>query len=323
MKKKVLVTAGIPESGIKLLREKYDVQVLENGHSRDDLMNAIKDCHGAVTLLSDTVDDALLSTATKLKIVANYAVGYNNIDVRAAEMRNIMVTNTPGVLTNATAETAFAMMIALTRKIILADRFTHEGRFTGWEPMLFLGDELTGKTIGIVGMGRIGLSMAEKCRAFGMNIIYHNRSRLSEDAEKKLGASYRSMDELLRQSDMISLHTPATPETFHLIDETAFEKMKTGVYIINTSRGNVLDESELVKALRSGKVKGAGLDVYEFEPQITAELFSLDNVILLPHIGSATVEARNRMSEMAAMNVIDTLEGRKPENLVPELDRNL
>ena len=321
MNKKVYITSQIPEIGISLLKEKYDVEFsLKRTADQNSLARKIGDCHGLVTLLSDKIDETILSAGRNLKIVANYAVGYNNIDIEAAKKYKIMVTNTPGVLTNATAEIAFALLINLTRRILEADKFTREGKFTGWGPLLLLGDELRGKNIGIIGLGRIGQDMALKCRAFGMNIIYHARKPADREIEKSLDARYCGFDELLAQSDAISLHTPLTQETFHLIGRKAFKKMKDGVYVINTSRGEVMDEKALADALLSGKVKGAGLDVYESEPEITAELLSMKNVVLLPHIGSATVETRNKMAEMAAKNVIAALEGKKPENLVPELE---
>lgn len=317
MDKKVYITSQIPEIGINLLKEKYDVEISpKRPADQNALARKIVDCHGLVTLLSDKIDESILSAGRNLKIVANYAVGYNNIDIEAAKKHRIMVTNTPGVLTNATAEIAFALLISLTRKILEADKFTREGKFTGWGPLLLLGDELRGKTIGIIGLGRIGQDMALKCRAFGMNIIYHSRTPADRKIEEALDAGYCGFDELLSQSDAISLHTPLTQETFHLITREAFKKMKDGVYVINTSRGEVMDENALVNALQSGKVKGAGLDVYESEPKITAELLSMKNVVLLPHIGSATVETRDKMAEMAAKNVIAALEGKKPENLV-------
>lgn len=321
MNKKVCITRELPEIGINLLKEKYDVEVERNRITNQDvLIRKIADCDALVTLLSDKIDEKILSSAPNLKIVANYAVGYNNIDISAAKKYKIMVTNTPGVLTNATAEIAFALLINLTRKITEADKFTRDGKFTGWDPLLLMGDELKGKTMGIIGLGRIGQDMASKCRAFGMNIIYHNRKPADKATENELRAKYCQFDELLQQSDVISIHTPLNQETFHLIDKAALEKMKHGVYIVNTSRGEVIHEDALVSALQSGKVKGAGLDVYEFEPKITNELFSMKNVVLLPHIGSATVETRNKMSEMVAGNVIAALEGKKPENLVPELE---
>ncbi len=321
MKKKVFITRRIPEIGINLLKEQYDVKVFQGKSpiKRDKLIQDIQGMDGVITLLSDQMDDAVFNSAQQLKIVANYAVGYNNIDINAAKKYKVMVTNTPGVLTNATAEIAFALLITLTRKIISADMYTRKGKFTAWDPLLFLGDELKGKTIGILGMGRIGQDMAKKCRVFGMNIIYHNRKPVDKKTETALSATYRYLDEFLEESDIISVHTPLTRETRHLIDSKAFDRMKSGVYLINTSRGEVIDEKSMVTELQKGKVKGAGLDVYEFEPKINKELFAMNNVVLLPHIGSATVETRNKMSEMAAKNVITALGGGKPENLVPEL----
>ena len=320
MKKKVFVTRKIPDAGLSMLRVKYDV-VVSDGRSLspEELKSAISDCHGLVSLLSDPVDERLLSSAGHLQIVANYAVGYNNIDINAAKKHNIWVTHTPGVLTRATAEIAFALMIGLNRRIIQADRFTREGKFIGWDPMLFLGDELQNKTLGIIGMGRIGKDMAKKAKAFGMKIVYHNRKKVDEAEEKCLGAVFLSFDELLAKADVISVHTPLTNETRHMLDKNAFEKMKIGAYVINTARGEIIDEQTMVGYLKNGHIKGVGLDVYEFEPKVTKELLEMENVILLPHIGSATIETRNKMSEMVAKNVISALEGQVPENLVPEM----
>ncbi|MCP4344210.1 MAG: D-glycerate dehydrogenase [Desulfobacterales bacterium] len=318
--KKIYITRQLPETGINLLKEKFDVEVAQKRLTNQEmLIREIADCDAVVTLLSDKIDEKVLSSAPNLKIVANYAVGYNNIDISAAKKYRIMVTNTPGVLTNATAEIAFALLINLTRKIIEADKFTRDGKFIGWDPLLLMGDELKGKTIGIIGLGRIGQDMALKCRAFGMNIIYHNRKPADKKTENALSAKYRQIDELLELSDVISIHTPLNQETHHLVNDDAFEKMKHGVYIINTSRGELIHEEALVRALQSGKVKGAGLDVYEFEPKVTKELLSMENVVLLPHIGSATIETRSKMSEMVAKNVIAALKGKKPANIVPEL----
>ncbi len=319
MKKNVYITRQIPEAGVDLLKEKYRVEIFPENRpiSRDLLLKEIRDCDALVCLLSDNIDEEILASSKKLKIVANFAVGYNNIDIAAAKKYGIMVTNTPGVLTNATAEMAFALLIVLTRKILEADRFTRSGRFSGWDPLLLLGDELKGKNLGIIGMGRIGQEMALKCRAFGMNIIYHNRKPVDQETEKRLSASYASLDKLIQQSDAISIHTPLNDETYHLVNEQTFEQMKPGIYLVNTSRGEVIDEKALVHALKAGKIKGAGLDVYEFEPEISHELMGMSNVVLLPHIGSATKETRSRMSEMVAKNVIAALEGNVPHNLIP------
>jgi glyoxylate reductase len=319
MKKRVYITRQIPETGIDLLKEKYRVEIFPENRpiSRDLLLQKVEDCDALVCLISDSIDEEILASGNKLKIVANFAVGYNNIDIAAAKKYGIMVTNTPGVLTNATAEIAFALLIILARKIMEADRFTQAGRFSGWDPLLLLGDELKGKTLGIIGMGRIGQEMALKCRAFGMDIIYHNRKPVDQETENRLSASYASLDKLLQQSDAISIHTPLNDETYHLVNEQTFEQMKTGTYLINTSRGEVMDEKALVHALKAGKIKGAGLDVYEFEPEISQELMGMSNVVLLPHIGSATKETRSRMSELVAKNVIAALEGTVPDNLIP------
>ena len=321
MKKKIFVTRRIPESGLDLLRSRYEVIVPDVPHpDQETLKSRIGSAHGLISLLSDKIDQEVLSACANLQVVANYAVGYNNIDVEYAKERNIWVTHTPGVLTNSTAEIAFGLMIALTRKIVQADHYTRSGEFTGWDPLLFLGDELSGKTLGIIGMGRIGCDMAGKSGAFGMKIVYHNRKPVSPNLEKQLKAAYLDLDELLRTSDVISIHTPLTSGTRHLLDEAAFAKMKKGAYIVNTARGEVIKESVLIDFLNSGHLKGAGLDVYEFEPVISPRLLKMKNVVLLPHIGSATVETRNRMSEMAALNVMAVLEGNRPENPVPEMN---
>ncbi len=318
MKKRVYITRQIPQAGVDLLKEKYHVDVYSENQplSRTLLLQKVRDCDALVSLLSDKIDEDVLKRGEKLKIVANYAVGYNNIDNAAAKKQGIMVTNTPGVLTNATAELAFALLISLTRKIIEADKFTRDRNFMGWDPLLFLGDELKGKTIGIIGMGRIGQDMAMKCTAFGMNVIYYNRKPADHKTEKRLSARYSPLEKLLQKSDAISIHTPLTDETYHFMNKEILARMKTGSYLINTSRGEVIDEKALVDALRAGKIKGAGLDVYEFEPKISNELIGMNNVVLLPHIGSATKETRNKMSEMVAKNVIAALEDKKPDNLV-------
>lgn len=320
MTEKVFVTRRIPEPGLILLEEKYRLDCWDHGPmDKPALMDRLADCQALVSLLSDPIDGEVLSSAPHLKVVANYAVGYNNIDIDTAGKLNIMVTHTPGVLTHATAEIAFALLICLTRRILPADRFTREKRFVGWDPLLFLGDELNGRSLGVIGMGRIGRDMARKCRAFGMDVIYHSRHPLPGEEEQRLGAEYRPLEELLGRADIISIHTPLTPETRHLIDESAISRMKDGVYLINTARGEVVDEAALIRALSSGKVRGAGFDVYEFEPHIPDRLLSMENVVVLPHIGSATVETRNEMARMAARSVIAVLEGRVPENLIPEM----
>ncbi len=326
MRPSVYVTRQLPEAGLNILKDTYQVTVFDGSHptgrkiGRKELEDGVRQTDALVCLLSDTIDAALMDHAGRLKVIANYAVGYNNIDVAAARQRKIMVTHTPGVLTNATADLAFTLLMTLTRRIIPADRFVRDRQFVGWGPLLFLGDELAGKTLGIVGMGRIGQDMAVKCRAFGMAICYHNRRPLDSQTEKQLGATYYpTLDELLTQADVLSIHTPLTEETRHLFNRNTFGRMKPGAYLINTARGEIIDEQALAEALSSGALKGAGLDVYEFEPSVTESLLAMDNVVLLPHIGSATFETRDKMAVMVAKNVIAALEGRCPENLVPEM----
>lgn len=321
MKPKVLVTRPILPVGIDMLKARCDVVLaaFDDDPTPEALIALAAPCQAIVALLTESIDRRLLETCERLLVVANHAVGYDNIDVAAARSLGVRVTHTPGVLTDATAEIAFSLMICLARQIVPADRFTREGRFTRWDPGLFLGDELRGRTVGIVGMGRIGRAMAERCRAFGMNVVYHNRHRLSAETESALGADYLDLAQLLARADVVSLHCPRTPETHHLIDEDRLALMKPDAYIVNTARGDIIDESALVRALKNGTIKGAGLDVYEFEPKISAELMEMDNVVLLPHIGSATREARSAMSETAARNVLQVLDGRAPDNLIPEL----
>jgi glyoxylate reductase len=248
--------------------------------------------------------------------VANFGVGYNNIDVAAAARRGVMVTNTPGVLTESTADLAMALLLAVGRRIVASDRYTREGRFQFWVPFHFLGHEVSGTTLGIAGMGRIGQAVARRARGFDMKVLYHNRTRLPADLERSLGAQWVQWDRLLSESDYLSLHVPLTSETRHLIGATELGMMKPGAFLINTARGPVVDEAALLDALRSGRIAGAGLDVYENEPELTPGLTDLDNVVLLPHVGSATVATRRRMAAMAVDNLLAGLAGREPPNWV-------
>jgi len=315
---KVFVTYKIPEDGLKLLKEKYELDVYEGEEflTKEEMLKRVKDADAVITQLRDPVDKEFIDAGKKLKIIANYAVGYNNINVEYAKSKGIYVTNTPGVLTEATADIAWALILAVARKIISADRFVREGKFKGWKPKLFLGYEIHGKTLGIIGMGRIGQAVARRALGFGMKIIYHNRKRLPEEVEKKYSASYVDLETLLKNSDFISINVPLTDETYHLLDEKRLNLLKPNAILVNTARGPVVDEKALYKLLKEGKIAGAGFDVYENEPFLTPGLEKLENVVLLPHIGSATFETRSKMSIMVAENVIDALEGRKPKNLV-------
>ncbi len=280
--------------------------------SEEELVRAAEEHEVLVTLLTDRVSRRVLEAGVKM--VANYAVGYDNIDTEAARELGVVVTNTPGVLTEATAELTWALILSVARRVVEADRFTRLGHFKAWGATLFLGTELRGKTLGIVGAGRIGSRVGEIGVAFGMRILYFDR-KPSETLEK-LGAKRVSLQELLEASDIISAHLPLTSETLHLLDREAFERVKPGAIFVNTARGKVVDEEALVWALKSGRLAGAGLDVYYNEPEIHPELLSMPNVVLLPHIGSATREAREAMALAVAENVIAFSQGQEPPNRV-------
>ncbi|MDM7925260.1 MAG: D-glycerate dehydrogenase [bacterium] len=318
MKWNVFVTREIPRAGIDLLREngcRVDINPEDRPLTRDELVAAVSGRDGFLAMITDTLDREALERMKGIRVLSNCAAGYNHIDLETATRMGILVTNTPGVLTDATADLTWALMFAVSRRIVEADRFTRAGRFREWHPMGFLGGDLTGRTLGIVGAGRIGRAVALRSSGFGMTVLYADGSAVPE-LEAKLGARRVGLDELLALSDFVSLHVPLTPETRRLIDSRALGLMKRSAYLINTSRGPVVDEKALVEALRSGRIAGAGLDVYENEPEIESGLIGLDNVVLLPHIGSATLETRTRMSVMAAENLLEGLSGKKPKHLV-------
>jgi len=293
-----------------------------NGHFEDPpmaaehLRMAVADCQGLLCTISDTIDARLMDAAPNLKIIANYGVGYNNVDVAAAAQRGILVTNTPGILTNATADLAMALILAVGRRIVEGDRMVREGKFRFWAPFHFLGCEISGKTLGIIGLGRIGRAVARRAAGFGMNILYHNRRRLPPEREAALRIEHTDLESLLSESDFVSLHVPLTEETHHLIGTRELSFMQPSAFLINTARGPVVDEVALVDALRRGTIAGAGLDVYENEPELAPGLGELGNVVLLPHVGSATAETRYKMAAMAAENLVAGLAGRIPLNCV-------
>lgn len=313
MSKRVFVTSSrIPIWAIDELRKNFQVQVFQgNRVTPDDLKYAVSEFDGIVALLRDKFSKDILAHAKKLKIIANYAVGYDNIDLEVATAKSILVTNTPDVLSNATSELAIALMFAVARRLIEADKFTRAGKFHGWEPDLFLGTELSRKTIGILGAGRIGTLTGLKAYGLGMKVLYYSR-RKNFVLEKQTGAVKCDLDTILSESNIISIHLPLTPETHHLISSREFNLMTTGAILVNTGRGAVIDESALVDALKSGKIAGAGLDVYEFEPHVSKELIDMPNVVLLPHIGSATHHARNEMARIVVENVVNYLNGKNP-----------
>lgn len=320
---RVFVTRPIPETGIKMLRDKgYEVVINEAAKDRaaalDELKNGAKGADAILSVLTDKITSEVMDTGLPtLKIIANYATGFDNIDVEAAKQRNILVTNTPGVLTETVAEHAFALMMAIAHRIPEADRFARAGKFSAWGPELFLGTDICHKTLGIVGLGRIGSRCTlHATKGFGMKVLYYDL-KPSPDLEKEFGAVYvADIDELLPRCDFVSIHVPLLESTRHLINEERLKKMKPSAYLINTSRGPVVDEKALAAALKNGVIRGAALDVFEFEPEITPELKELDNVVLTPHIASATIETRSKMAELAATNIIEALEGRTPPNPV-------
>lgn len=317
MKPKVYITYSIPEKPLTLISERCDLFVNNTGNylTKEELCNNLRGMDAVICMLTDSIDKDVIDSLDETKIIANYAVGYNNIDFEYAAKKGIIVTNTPGVLTNATADLAWALLFSVARRIVDSDRYTREGKFKKWEPTLLLGQEITGKTLGVIGAGKIGSNFAKKAKGFEMKILYHNRNR-NLDFERETNAAYADKNTLLKESDFVSIHVPLTQETRHLIGMNEFQIMKKNAIIINTSRGPVVDEKALVFALKQGLIWGAGLDVYENEPQIEPELFNLENVIIAPHIGSATAETREKMAEIAAKNVLAVLEGRRPLNCI-------
>lgn len=319
MSPRVLVSRRLPEAGLAPLREAgLDVDVYDGDTPipRGELLARVEGADGIVTLMSERVDDELLKAAgPQLKVVANYAVGYDNIDLEACSRHGVVATNTPDVLSDTTADMAFALLLAVARRIRSGDSLVRSGDWTGWEPEQLLGAQVTGATLGIVGMGRIGRALARRARGFDMRLLYHNR-RADPEAERELGATYAALDELLGASDFVSLHAPLTPETRHLIGGRELRAMKKTAVLINTARGPVVDETALVSALRDGTIAGAGLDVFEHEPEVHPGLLDMDNVVLTPHLGSATLETRTAMALLCSHAVLAVLAGRKPENVI-------
>lgn len=316
---RVFVTSKIPEEGLKLLYDNFHVEISDYDGliPKKMLVEKVKGIDALLCLLADVIDKEVMEAAgPRLKIIANYAVGYNNIDVEEATKRGIMVTNTPGVLTETTADLTWALMMAAARRIVEGDKFVRAGKFRGWEPMLLLGTDLYGATLGVIGFGRIGQAVARRAIGFKMKVLYYSRSRVSEEIEKELNATYVDLDTLLKESDFITLHLPLTKQTHHLIGEDQFKLMKKGSYLINTARGPIVDEKALVKALKEKWIRGAALDVFENEPHVEPELLELENVVLAPHIGSASHATRTKMSIIAAENIVKALKGEIPPNLV-------
>jgi glyoxylate reductase len=309
----VLVTRLLPDPGVSaLIGAGLTVRggTEDRPISRDDLLEGVAGADALVCMLSDRIDAEVLDAGRDLRVIANYAVGFDNIDVIEARRRGIEVTTTPGVLTDATADLAWALLLSAARNLGAGERMVRERRWTGWAPSQLLGRPLKGRVLGIVGMGAIGQAVARRASGFEMSIVYHNRSRLPADIELALEARWVPLDELLLDADFISLHAPLNDQSRHMIDAAAFERMKPDAVLVNTARGALIDEAALVDALRGGLIAAAGLDVYEFEPAISDGLIGLDNVVLAPHLGSGSTEARGDMVRLCSRNVVEVLAGR-------------
>lgn len=316
---KIVVTGKIPAGGLARLKADHDVLAWESEEaiSRSELLQMVTGADAIVSLLTEKIDAELLTAAgSQLKSVSNVAVGYNNIDVPACEERGVLVTNTPGVLTEATADIAMALILMCTRRLGEGERVIRAQQPWQWGMFYMLGMGLQGRQLGIVGMGQIGIATARRAKAFGMNIAYTRRAPLESDVEKDLAAKFMSMDELIESSDVLSIHCPYSPATHHLISENQLARMKPSAFLINTARGPIVDEQALVDALKAGKIAGAGLDVFEHEPKVNPGLLELDNAVLIPHLGSATVETRAAMADIAATNALAILAGAQAPNLV-------
>lgn len=319
MKPIVTVTNIFPQTALDKLAPECDLKTNESGVSLtgEELGRIVAESDAVISYLTDKMGRDIIDQGTKLKIIANYGAGFNNIDVNFASEKGIWVTNTPSVLHETTADLTWAMILGAARRIVPADRFTREDKFKGWSAKMFLGGDVYGKTLGVIGCGEIGRSVARRASGFNMRVLYHQRNRLSGEEERQLNAEFVSLDKLLRESDFVTLHVPLTDETEYMIGNDEIALMKKTAYLIHTARGKVIDDYALVAALREGRLAGAALDVYEDEPTLTEGMTELDNLLLLPHIGSASFETRDRMALLVADNVLDALAGKTPLSLVP------
>ncbi len=315
-KPKALATRPLFPAARAILENNFDVDYwpVQDKIPRAELLQRVADKEALVCLLTETVDEELLAAAPKLRIVSTVSVGYDHIDVSACTRRNVVVTNTPGVLDETTADLAWALLMAIARRVVEGDAWMRTGTWPGWELDQLLGGDVFGKTLGVVGFGRIGRRVARRALGFQMRVLYYNRSRAEDEVERELHAEYAELDRLLRESDFVTLHVPLNAETRHLMSTSAFEKMKRTAYLINTARGPVVDEAALVRALEEKKIAGAALDVYENEPKAHPALLARRDVVLAPHIGSATIETRTKMAVMAATNAAEFFAGRRPPN---------
>jgi glyoxylate reductase len=321
MAQRVLITEPIIPSVIERLKKRYQVDVGERGIYNEEqaLIDSIPEYDALLPMLSNPITEQVIAAGSNLKIIANHAVGYNNIDVNAAQSHNVAVANTPDVLTDSCAEFTIGLMLAVSRRLFEAQQYLLDGKFNNWEPLGFLGKELNGNALGIIGMGRIGTGVARRAKALGMEIIYHNRSKVNSDLEQELEAQYCStVKELASQSDVITLHCPLTDQTHHLINEDILSLMADDTILINTSRGSVVDEEALARALHNGSIGGAGLDVFENEPELHPKLKTAPNCVRTPHIASASFQTRKAIGMLAADAIIGVLE-KKPPSEIPNL----
>ena len=317
---KIGVTASLPPPALEIMSEYCDIETppRKGPLGRDALLELVKDKDGLVCTVSDKVDAKVMASAPNLRIISTYSVGYDHVDIKAATERSIYVTNTPGVLTETTADLAWALLMSIARRVPEADRHVRAGKWKiAWEPGFMVGDDIHGRTLGIIGFGRIGSAIARRAAGFKMKLLYYDVIRPSHDLEKELDLEYSSLESVLKESDFITLHVALTDKTHHLINENSLRMMKPTAYLINASRGPVVDQVALAKALKEGWIAGAGIDVYEKEPIDPDDpLLQLENVILAPHIGSATKHARSKMGEVAARNLVAVLKGEEPISLV-------
>ena len=316
----IYITSEIPEKGLEILKKEFKIKSNNSGKSlsKNELISEAKKADAILPLLSDEIDSKVMDELENLKVIANYAVGYNNIDVKAATKRNIIVTNTPDVLTETTADLTWGLLLAVARRIVETDKILRNGKFEGWAPKLLLGNEVNHKTLGIIGLGRIGKAVAKRAQGFNMKVLYNKRNRLDEKKEESLNVEYREFEKILKEADYISINTPLNESTYHLFSTKEFYLMKDDSILINTGRGPIINEKELVKALKNKEIGGAGLDVYENEPEVEEGLLKFENVVLTPHIGSATYQARNKMAELAAKGAVAGYKRESVPNIVNE-----
>ena len=317
MKPIVTVTNVFPQVALDKLSSECDLKINRTSLTKEELKQKVSGSDAVISYLTDRIDQDIIDRGTKLKIIANYGAGFNNIDVTYASERGIWVTNTPNVLHETTADLTWAMILGAARRIVSADRYTREGKFQGWGAKLFLGGDVHEKTLGIIGLGEIGRSVARRAIGFNMRTLYYQRNRLPKEEEKKLNAEHATFEQILRESDFLTLHVPLTEETEYMIGNDEIALMKKTAYLIHTARGKIIDDYALVAALREGRLAGAALDVYEAEPELTEGMRELDNLMILPHIGSASFETRDKMALLVADNIFDALEGKTPRSLVP------